>query len=917
MIAMLSLLFKKIFGSKNEREVKRLRAAVEVINQFESQLSAFSDQQLQQQTPKLQAQLSAGKSLDDILPEAFATVREVSKRLLNMRHFDSQMMGGMVLHQGRIAEMRTGEGKTLVATLPAYLNALTGKGVHVITVNDYLAARDANWMRPIYEFLGLSVGVVLSSQSPGDKHPAYAADITYGTNNEFGFDYLRDNMALRLEDRVQRGQVFAIIDEVDSILIDEARTPLIISGPSEDKSSLYKRINQLIPVLQQTGKTDITETNPTGSNFYEIDEKTRQVELSEAGHEYLENLLTERGILPEGDSLYAANHLSLLHHVHAALKAHLLYQKDVHYIVQQGEVIIVDEHTGRTLPGRRWSDGIHQAVEAKEQVNIRHENQTLASTTFQNYFRLYQKLSGMTGTADTEAYEFHQIYNLDVVVMPTHLPMIRIDKDDLVYLTQADKFQAIIDEVRGITAKNAPVLVGTASIESSEQLSTLLKKADIKHQVLNAKYHEREAEIIAQAGQPGRVTIATNMAGRGTDILLGGNWKAEVDQLKEPTAEQIEAIKQHWQQQRDIVLQAGGLHIIGSERHESRRIDNQLRGRAGRQGDPGYTRFYLSLEDDLMRIFASDRMRAIMQSLGLKGGDAIEHSMVSKSIANAQKKVEGRNFDIRKSLLEYDDVANDQRRVIYEQRRDILESESISDIITQLREDVVVDMVNQYLPPQTIEDAWDIEGLEKALTSDFRLPQPIKSWLETDKTLQPEDIKKRLQQAFAEHYQQKANNAPEPGVFQQLEKHFMLQVLDRLWKDHLANMDFLRQGIHFRGYAQKNPKQEYKREAFEMFRDMLGSLKIEVIQMLTLVEVRKTEEIEALEREQQALAAAQQKLAVAQHPSLAQQMQQLEDLPPPPLAAETFHREHAKVGRNDNCPCGSGKKFKHCHGAIA
>ncbi len=923
---MLSLFFKKIFGSKNEREIKRLRSAVDAINHYETQLCTLNDQQLQQQTPKLQAELRAGKSLNDILPEAFATVREVSKRKLNLRHFDSQMMGGMVLHQGRIAEMRTGEGKTLVATLPAYLNALSGKGVHVITVNDYLAARDANWMRPIYEFLGLNVGVVLSGQSPDEKHPAYNADITYGTNNEFGFDYLRDNMALRLHDRVQRGHVFAIIDEVDSILIDEARTPLIISGPSEDKSSLYKRINQLIPILQETGK--IAE----GSKFYEVDEKTRQVELSEDGHEYLENLLTERGILPEGDSLYAANHLALLHHVNAALKAHLLYQKDVHYIVQQGEVIIVDEHTGRTLPGRRWSDGIHQAVEAKERVNIRNENQTLASTTFQNYFRLYEKLSGMTGTADTEAYEFRQIYNLDVVVMPTHLPMIRIDKDDLVYLTQTDKFQAIIGEIQEITSKQAPVLVGTASIESSEHLSSLLKKANIPHQVLNAKYHEREAEIIAQAGQPGRVTIATNMAGRGTDILLGGNWKAEVDQLNEPTPEQVEVIKQHWQTQRDIVLQAGGLHIIGSERHESRRIDNQLRGRAGRQGDPGYTRFYLSLEDDLMRIFASDRMRAIMQSLGLKGGDAIEHSMVSKSIANAQKKVEGRNFDIRKSLLEYDDVANDQRRVIYEQRREILESDSISDMITQLREDVITNMVNQYLPPQTIEAAWDINGLEKDLANEFHITLPIRDWLETDKTLQPEDIKKRLQQAFSEHYREKVDQAPEPAVFQQLEKHFMLQVLDRLWKEHLANMDFLRQGIHLRGYAQKNPKQEYKREAFEMFRDMLGSLKVSVIQMLTLVEVRKTEEIQALEEKQQALAAAQQQESIAQHLTLDSQITNLHtplyqerelqhqhemlQSDSPHALAEPFQREHVKIGRNENCPCGSGKKFKHCHGAI-
>jgi preprotein translocase subunit SecA len=916
---MLSIFFKKIFGSKNEREIKRLRAAVDTIKQFETQLNALSDQQLQQQTPKLKALLESGKSLDDILPEAFATVREVSKRQLNMRHFDSQMMGGMVLHQGRIAEMRTGEGKTLVATLPAYLNALSGKGVHVITVNDYLAARDANWMRPIYEFLGLSIGIVISGQSPQEKHAAYACDITYGTNNEFGFDFLRDNMALQLDDRVQRGQVFAIIDEVDSILIDEARTPLIISGPSEDKSSLYKRINQLIPVLQEAGKT------AEGSKFYEIDEKNRQIELTEDGHEYLENLLTERGILPEGDSLYAANHLALLHHVNAALKAHLLYQKDVQYIVQQGEVIIVDEHTGRILPGRRWSDGIHQAVEAKERVNIRNENQTLASTTFQNYFRLYKKLSGMTGTADTEAYEFHQIYNLDVVVMPTHLPMVRIDKDDLVYLTQADKFNAIIEEIQEIIKKQAPVLVGTASIESSEHLSFLLKKAKIAHQVLNAKYHEREAEIIAQAGQPARVTIATNMAGRGTDILLGGNWKAEVDKLKEPTPEQIEAIKQHWQTQRDIVLQAGGLHIIGSERHESRRIDNQLRGRAGRQGDPGYTRFYLSLEDDLMRIFASDRMRAIMQSLGLKGGEAIEHSMVSKSIANAQKKVEGRNFDIRKSLLEYDDVANDQRRVIYEQRRDILESETISDMITQLREDVVNDMVDQYLPPQTIEDAWEIDGLEKTLANEFHLPLPIKDWLETDKTLQAEDIKKRLQQAFADHYQQKTQQTPEPGVFVQLEKHFMLQELDRLWKEHLANMDFLRQGIHFRGYAQKNPKQEYKREAFEMFRDMLNSLKVSVIQMLMIVEIRRTEEVQALEAEQQALATTLQKQAIAQHPSPnmgsvdagAPFLQQDRDQDDDQRAApEPFQREQAKIGRNENCPCGSGKKFKHCHGAL-
>lgn len=950
---MFSVLFRKIFGSQNERELKRLRPTIQKIHDLEAQITVLNNEQLQQQTPKLKAQLQQGQSLDDILPEAFATVREVSKRILGMRHFDSQMIGGIVLHQGRIAEMRTGEGKTLVATLPAYLNALTGEGVHVVTVNDYLAARDASWMRPIYEFLGLSVGVVLSGQSAEQKHAAYTADITYGTNNEFGFDYLRDNMALRLSDRVQRRQVFAIIDEVDSILIDEARTPLIISGPSEDKSSLYKRINQLIPTLQQAGhalavseqaklaeqeaadkNSKNKKTNPAdtklfekpgqaASGFYEIDEKTRQIELTEAGHEYLENLLTERGILPEGDSLYAVHHLALLHHVNAALKAHLLFQKDVHYIVQQGEVIIVDEHTGRTLPGRRWSDGIHQAVEAKEQVTIRNENQTLASTTFQNYFRLYNKLSGMTGTADTEAYELHQIYNLQVIVVPTHLPMIRIDKDDLVYLTQADKFQAIIEEIKQIIEKKAPVLVGTASIESSEHLSALLKKAQIPHQVLNAKYHEREAEIIAQAGQPGRVTIATNMAGRGTDILLGGNWKAEVAALTDPTPEQIENIKQTWQQNRDQVLAAGGLHIIGSERHESRRIDNQLRGRAGRQGDPGYTRFYLSLEDDLMRIFASDRMRAIMQSLGLKGGDAIEHSMVSKSIANAQKKVEGRNFDTRKALLEYDDVANDQRRVIYEQRREILEADHISDMIQQIREDVLTELVDQYMPQQTIEDAWDVAGLEKQLANEFRLPLPIQTWLDTDKTLQNSDIKTRLIQAFNDHDQQKKANLPEPEVFQQLEKHFMLQVLDRLWKEHLSNMDFLRQGIHFRGYAQKNPKQEYKREAFEMFRELLNTLKLEVVQMLSVVEIRKTEEIEALEQQQQALAELQQQQAIAQHPA-----PNADETPFAPQTfspqtvatsseATPFQREHSKVGRNENCPCGSGKKFKHCHGALA
>jgi len=824
------------------------------------------------------------------------------------------MIGGITLHQGRIAEMRTGEGKTLVATLPVYLNALTGEGVHVITVNDYLAQRDAAWMGKLYQFLGLSVGVVISHQDPDVKRKAYASDIVYGTNNEFGFDYLRDNMAFSKEMRFQRGLHFAVIDEVDSILIDEARTPLIISGPSEDSSELYRKINKFVPKLQQQ---EYVERGPMDepvedTGHYVVDEKSRNIELTELGHQYVEELLTEENLLAEGESLYAPVNLNLFHHVNAAIKAHALFRRDVDYIVQNNEIVIVDEHTGRTMPGRRWSDGLHQAVEAKEDVKIQHESQTLASTTFQNYFRLYQKLSGMTGTADTEAFEFRQIYSLDVMVIPTHRPMIRKDLNDLVFLTAEEKFEAIINDIKEAISVRRPVLVGTASVESSEYVSALLKKQKIEHQVLNAKYHQREAEIIAQAGKPGSVTIATNMAGRGTDIKLGGNWEAEVAALTEPSAEKIQQIKETWQKTHDEVLAAGGLQIIGTERHESRRIDNQLRGRSGRQGDPGISRFYLSLEDNLMRIFASDRVKSLMQSLGMEKGESIEHRWVTRSIENAQRKVEGRNFDIRKSLLEYDDVANDQRHVVYKQRNEMLDSDDILEAIVHIREQVVTETISLYIPPQSVDEQWDIPGLESALEGEFRLQLPVKKWLDEDTHLNEAGVRQRILDAMVAAYQQKEEKV-DAKAFRQLEKQVMLEVLDRHWKEHLANMDHLRQGIHLRGYAQKNPKQEYKREAFELFQQMLNSVQHEVIRILSTMELRSQAEVDALEQ-QRMMQAVEQKMDFTHGES--ESLLADDDAPEPAQAATPYVREERKVGRNEPCFCGSGKKNKHCHGKL-
>ncbi|MEJ2741527.1 MAG: preprotein translocase subunit SecA [Gammaproteobacteria bacterium] len=904
---MISALMKKIVGTKNDRVLKRMRMMVAEINAKEPEISQLSDDALRAKTATFKQQIQEGVTLDDVLVEAFAVVREAGKRVMNMRHFDCQLIGGMTLHEGHIAEMRTGEGKTLVATLPAYLNALSGEGVHVVTVNDYLAQRDSQWMSPLYNFLGLEVGVVVSGQNAEEKRKAYAADITYGTNNEFGFDYLRDNMVLAYKEKAQRRLNFAIVDEVDSILIDEARTPLIISGPSEDSSQLYKRMNVLIPKL--TAATEAEE------GHYTVDEKNRHIELTEAGHEHVEALLIEYGMLAEGDSLYSPANLMLLHHMHAALKAHVMFSKDVDYIVQGGQIVIVDEHTGRTLPGRRWSDGIHQAVEAKEGVPIQNENQTLASTTFQNYFRLYKKLSGMTGTADTEAYEFREIYGLDVVVIPTNKPMIRKDHNDVVFLSQAEKYEAIVAEIKEIVDQKAPVLVGTVSIESSELLSRALKAKGVDHKVLNAKYHEKEAEIIAQAGKPGAVTIATNMAGRGTDIVLGGNWQAELAALTEPSEEQIEAVKKAWAENHATVLEAGGLYVVGTERHESRRIDNQLRGRSGRQGDPGSTRFYLSLEDNLMRIFASDRVRGIMQGLGMEKGEAIEHKWVTKSIENAQKKVEGRNFDIRKSLLDFDNVANDQRRVIYEQRDEILMDDDIADVITSVRSDVVSQLVSQFVPPDSVFEMWNLVGLEEALKTDFQMELPIQGWVQADKKLDDRSLCEKVLKAFEEHYQSKEERIDDPSAMRQLEKQVMLQTLDRLWKDHLSQMDYLRQGIHLRGYAQKNPKQEYKREAFELFRSMLDNLKFEVVQFLTVVELRRQEEIDEMEQKNRAAAEALREKQRAQHPGISEGEEVVE--PGNEKRAQPVQRQQPKVGRNEPCPCGSGRKYKHCHGQVS
>ncbi len=896
-------LLQKIFGSRNERLIKRMRKTVAQINALEPEFEALTDEQLQAKTGEFRQRLADGTPLDDLLVEAFATVREAGKRVLSMRHYDVQLIGGMVLHEGKIAEMRTGEGKTLVATLAAYLNALPGKGVHVVTVNDYLASRDAAWMGKIYEFLGLSVGVILSNMPFEDKKAAYAADITYGTNNEFGFDYLRDNMAFSKDEQFQRGHAFAIVDEVDSILIDEARTPLIISGPAEGSSELYYKVNELIPKLVKQEEED-------GPGDFSVDEKTKQVYLTEEGHEKVENLLLEAGLLQEGESLYDVSNIGLLHHVIAALRAHSLFQKDVDYIVQNNEVIIVDEFTGRTMPGRRWSDGLHQAVEAKEGVPVQQENQTVASITFQNYFRLYDKLSGMTGTADTEAYEFQQIYGLEVVVIPTHRPMIRKDMNDLVYLTQREKFDAVIEDIKDCHQRQQPVLVGTTSIEVSEYLSKLLKKAGIKHEVLNAKQHAREAEIVAQAGMPGAVTIATNMAGRGTDIVLGGNLEVEIDKLKDPTHDQIEKLRADWEKRHQTVLEAGGLHIIGTERHESRRVDNQLRGRSGRQGDPGSSRFYLSLEDNLMRIFASDRVGAIMQRLGMQEGEAIEHPWVSRAIENAQRKVEGHNFDMRKQLLEYDDVANDQRKVIYGQRNEILASEDLSGTITAIRADVVNDLIDEYVPPQSIEEQWDVPGLTEAIRAEFGLELDIQGWLDSEDQLDEEGLRQRIVEAVEQAYREKEEQYG-AEVMRHIEKAVFLEVLDSQWRDHLALMDQLRQGIHLRGYAQKDPKQEYKRESFELFAAMLERIKHDVITLLSKVRIHSEEEIAALEAQRRAL----EEQMEFQHAAVSA-MQGEEEAVAEAEPAKPFVREGRKVGRNEPCPCGSGKKYKHCHGKL-
>ncbi|EJC1077139.1 preprotein translocase subunit SecA [Vibrio parahaemolyticus] len=907
---MITKLLTKVIGSRNDRTLRRLRKIVKEINNYEPTFEALSDEELKAKTVEFRERLEQGETLDKLLPEAFATVREASKRVYGMRHFDVQLIGGMVLNAGQIAEMRTGEGKTLTATLPAYLNALPGKGVHVVTVNDYLAKRDAETNRPLFEFLGMTVGVNVPNMPPQAKKEAYQADILYGTNNEFGFDYLRDNMAFRNEDRVQRERFFAVVDEVDSILIDEARTPLIISGPAEDSSELYTRINLLIPHLQKQDKEDSEEYR--GDGHYTVDEKSKQVHLTETGQEYVEELLVKNGLMEEGDTLYSPANISLLHHVNAALRAHVLFERNVDYIVNDdGEVVIVDEHTGRTMPGRRWSEGLHQAVEAKEGVKIQNENQTLASITFQNYFRLYEKLSGMTGTADTEAFEFQSIYGLETVVIPTNKPMIRNDMPDVVYRTEAEKFAAIIEDIKERVAKGQPTLVGTVSIEKSELLSNALKKAKIKHNVLNAKFHEKEAEIVAEAGMPGAVTIATNMAGRGTDIVLGGSWQAKVESLQDPTKEQIDAIKAEWKKVHDQVLDAGGLHIIGTERHESRRIDNQLRGRSGRQGDAGSSRFYLSMEDSLLRIFTSDRMASLIQS-GMEEGEAIESKMLSRSIEKAQRKVEGRNFDIRKQLLEYDDVANDQRKVVYELRDELMNVDDISDMIEQNREDVLTAIIDEYILPQSLEDMWDVEGLQERLKADFDLDAPIKQWLEEDDKLYEEALREKIISLAVEVYKAK-EEVVGAQVLRNFEKSVMLQTLDTLWKEHLAAMDHLRQGIHLRGYAQKNPKQEYKRESFELFEGLLEALKTDVITVLSRVRVQQQEEVERMEEQRRAQAEEAARRAQAQHAAAENQLADGEESEG---SNQPVVRDERKVGRNEPCPCGSGKKYKQCHGQI-
>ena len=903
---------KKVFGTKNDRELKRMGKVVQKINDFEAEMEGLSEEQLKGKRQELSERLLAGETLEQILPEAFAAVREAGKRTLGMRIFDVQMIGGITLHEGRIAEMRTGEGKTFVATLPLFLNALSGDGVHLVTVNDYLAKWGAEWMSPVYEALGMTIGVVYAGQTQEEKYSAYNCDITYATNNEVGFDYLRDNMAFSLEEKVQRHLNFAIVDEVDSILIDEARTPLIISGGVENSSEVYQAINQIIPKLTRQEKTpeDVAnEYEPPGDFF--VDEKQKDVELTEEGHLKVEELLIKKGLLQEGDSLYGTANLSLLHHVHSALKAHTLFQNDVEYIVQDNEIVIVDEHTGRTMPGRRWSGGIHQAIEAKENVVITNESQTLASTTFQNYFRLYNKLSGMTGTADTEAPEFMQIYGLDVVVIPTNLPMIRDDQNDLMFLTLDEKFDAIVDEIHTAQAKNAPVLIGTASVESSELISKALNKKKIKHSVLNAKFHQKEAEIIAQAGNPGSVTIATNMAGRGTDIILGGNWEAEVAELKNTEDEQAEKIKEQWKEKHAKVIEAGGLHVIGTERHESRRIDNQLRGRSGRQGDPGVSRFFLSMDDNLMRIFASPRIKGIMQSLGMEKGEAIEHKMLNGAIEKAQRNVEGRNFDIRKQLLEYDDVANDQRQMIYGQRTDLMEVDDVSETVDVLWEDVINQVIDGFIPPQSLEEQWDVSGLEQALHTEFSASLPLQKWLDEDDDLHEETLRGRVVEDVRVAYSKKGEIIGE-GI-RTFEKQIMLQILDSLWKEHLAAMDYLRQGIHLRAYAQKQPKQEYKREAFQLFEELLEKVKFEVVKFLAQVQFQQSEDMDAIERKRRE-SEARAKMNFQKTSANAME----ESAAEPEEASHTpFVRREKKVGRNEPCPCGSGKKYKVCHGKLA
>lgn len=904
---MFRTLITKVIGSRNERLIKQLEKQVEAINGLESQMQALDDGALKAQTQSLRARYKDGESLDALLPEAFATVREAAVRTLGLRHYDVQLIGGMVLHQGKIAEMKTGEGKTLMSTLAVYLNTIADQGVHVVTVNDYLARRDAAWMKPVYEALGLTVGVAVPGMGPEDKREAYACDVTYATNNELGFDYLRDNMAFSVEQRVQRGQAFAIVDEVDSILIDEARTPLIISGPADEGPELYVKINRIVPGLVKQEEED-------GPGDFSVDEKSRQVYLTEDGMAKVEDLLNQAGLLAADDSLYNANNLGLMHTLNAALRAHHLFQKDVDYIVKDGEVVIVDEFTGRTLAGRRWSEGLHQAVEAKEGVPIQRENQTLASITFQNYFRLYDKLAGMTGTADTEAYEFQTIYGLEVVVIPTHRPMVREDRADLVFLNQAQKFDAIVEDIIACVERKQPVLVGTTSIETSELLSSVLKKKAIKHEVLNAKQHEREAAIVAQAGLPGAVTIATNMAGRGTDIVLGGNLEAELSALGDhPDPAKVEALRADWQQRHDTVLAAGGLHIIGTERHESRRIDNQLRGRSGRQGDPGSSRFYLSLDDNLMRIFASERLGNMMQKLGLQEGESIEHPWVTKAIENAQRKVEAHNFDLRKHLLDFDDVANDQRRVIYAQRNELMEAQDVHETILSIRDEVIDGLISDYIPPESVEDLWDVEGLEKALEGDFGLDMPIAQWLDEDDDLHEAGVREKIHAQVEAHFQAKEDMTG-ASVMRQFEKALMLSILDQHWKEHLAAMDYLRRGINLRSFAQKKPQQEYKREGFEMFTQMLSSMRYDVIKALARVTVRDQEDVDAVRP--QAKAPQSMEFRHAASPSAtgagATGGSGRSEVPMP----DTFIREGRKVGRNEPCPCGSGKKYKQCHGKL-